>query len=109
MSEFTVSSEAVQAASATVAGRVAEFESRVAALNSLVSSTIGSTWSGAGAEAFSTDYVEWFAGAQEVRTALDRISALLASSAETYQTTESGVTAASTESHVVNDFTVAGQ
>ncbi|AMM19155.1 hypothetical protein AX769_02195 [Frondihabitans sp. PAMC 28766] len=108
MSRFTVSSEAIQGAAATVSGRVAEFEARVSALNNLVTATIGSTWSGAGADAFSSDYVEWFDGAHEVHAALARVASLLANSAETYQTTESSVTDASQHSHVVNDFTVAG-
>ncbi|AMM21199.1 hypothetical protein AX769_14960 [Frondihabitans sp. PAMC 28766] len=52
MSSFSVSSEAVEQASARLADRSAEFERRVVALNSFVVTVIDSEWSGAAAEAF---------------------------------------------------------
>lgn len=95
MSKVQVSSSAVEAASATVAARVAEFESRVGALEKLVVSTIGSDWVGSGAEAFHDDFATWLGGAREVHEALTRITSLLASAAQTYETTEATVTRAS--------------
>ena len=100
MADIVVSSEAVEQASARLSERVVDFEGRVNALNSFAVSVIGSEWSGSAADAFSTDFVQWVQGAHEVHQALARIASLLASSAETYATTEQGVTAASQGSSV---------
>jgi WXG100 family type VII secretion target len=109
MSKLQVSSSAVEAAAATTAARVADFDARVSALDSLVSATIGGDWVGAGAEAFLADYATWFAGAREVHEALSRIASLLASTSQTYETTEGAVTHASTSTTVVTDITGASK
>jgi WXG100 family type VII secretion target len=108
MSKLQVSSSAVEAAATTTAARVADFDARVSALDSLVSATIGADWIGAGAEAFLTDYAKWFAGAREVHEALARIASLLASTSQTYETTEGAVTHASNSTSIVTDTHGAG-
>ena len=108
MSRLQVSSSAVEAAAATVAARVADFEARVGALESLVSSTIGSDWVGVGAETFGGDFATWLAGAREVHEALSRMASLLASASQTYETTETTVTRASDGVSVVTTNRRAG-
>ncbi|AMM19526.1 hypothetical protein AX769_04445 [Frondihabitans sp. PAMC 28766] len=98
MADIVVSSEAVEQASARLSERIVDFEGRVNALNSFAVSVIGSEWSGSAADDFSSDFVQWVQGAHEVHDALARIASLLASPAETYATTEQGVTAASQSS-----------
>lgn len=105
MPDFRVSTEAVESAAASLGERVVEFEGRVNALNSFAASAIGSAWSGAAADAFSTDFVAWTQSAHEVHDALARIASLLASSAETYATTEHGVASASASSSIVSTAT----
>jgi WXG100 family type VII secretion target len=109
MSKVQVSSAAVESAAAMTAARVADFDARVSALDSLVSATIGGDWVGAGAEAFLADYARWFAGAREVHEALSRIASLLASTSQTYETTEGTVTHVSSASSVVTDIRGAGK
>ncbi len=101
MSRVQVSSSAVAAAAATVAARVAEFEARVGGLEKLVSSTIGTDWVGAGAESFRDDFATWLVGARDVHEALSRITSLLASASQAYETTEATVTRASESTSVV--------
>ena len=109
MSKLQVSSSAVEAAAMTTAARVADFDARVGALDRFVSGTVGGEWVGAGAEAFLADYAQWFAGAREVHEALSRIASLLASSSQTYETTEGAVTRASSSTSVVTDIHGAGE
>lgn len=107
MSGVRVSSAAVQAAAAFSAARVAEFEERVSAVERLVSSTIGEEWVGAGAEAFADDFAVWIAGAREVHEALGRITSLLGSASQTYESTEQAVTHSAESSTVVTEGLVA--
>jgi WXG100 family type VII secretion target len=100
MSRLQVSSSAVEAAATAVAARVADFEARVGTLESLVSSTIGSDWIGSGAESFRDDFATWLAGAREVHEALSRITSLLTSASQTYESTENTVARASDDSSV---------
>lgn len=104
MSEFRVSSEAVQAASDDVAGRLLEFEGRVKACHGLVTGLVGGDWSGGAADAFGDDWLEWLEGAAKIQDALSGISRLLAQSAADYESTETHVTAASESSHVRTDI-----
>ncbi len=100
MSSLQVSSNAVQAAATMTAAKVAEFDQRVGALDSLVSAVVGGEWIGGGAEAFRAEYAEWVNGAREVHDALSRIASLLASTSVEYETTENTVTRGNSSSSV---------
>jgi WXG100 family type VII secretion target len=100
MSQVRVSTEAVAAAAGQTSAKAAEFEARVEAVRALVASTVGSSWSGAAADAFHADFEEWLTGASDVHSALVAMGQLLSESSVVYQSTEQDVSGVSQDSEV---------
>lgn len=108
MSQVRVSTEAVAAAATQTGQKAAEFETRVEAVRSLVSDTIGASWSGPAADAFHAEFQEWLVGAAEVHEALVAMGQRLSDSSLVYQSTEQGVSGASQDSEVTTSTTSYG-
>ncbi|MGQ0679497.1 MAG: WXG100 family type VII secretion target [Actinomycetota bacterium] len=88
MPMIKVTSEELHSVSGQLRSGSEEVSQRLESMRSQVQGLVDADWAGAASDSFRDMYDQWNQGARQVKEALDGISRMLATAAQTYQDTE---------------------
>ncbi|MDQ6613797.1 MAG: WXG100 family type VII secretion target [Actinomycetota bacterium] len=89
MADIKVTSEELHSVSSSLQHGSEDVANQLAQMRSQVQGLVDSNWQGAASNSFRDLFDKWHKGAADVKEALDGISHMLGSAADTYERTES--------------------
>lgn len=88
MAMIKVTSDQLRSVSQDLRSGSEEVSQRLESMRSQVQGLVDADWQGAASDSFRDMYEQWNQGARQVKEALDGISQMLGTAAQTYQDTE---------------------